>query len=473
MRSQQQSAATIVGAPPLPAAPPLRFPLVTQNGFRAFGVPANASRRELLAADGSFRRALKLDMAKPTDWDLPWLGGVDRTEATLQNATGRLADVERRLIDRLFWFGPDAQDLVKLSPEAARALSSTTGNPDSDHDAALLMLLHLAYTDSLFADTGRWQASITAWISAVSKDDYWTLLLDRDRDGDFEPAANDDDLSAVRHRANQLALAAIAEAGKAQAAAGNEAVVSRIVQLVRNTPLENELRYGLENEIIGPIEEEIIRLCREISTGCRSKIVHENAAAEKNQPICTTTTPRLDAELLPRLAKLERIAGKDSMFARRARGEIALAFAEIAACWTWADNFMKSEELYKRAHAFAGGTPAEGRIKEAVEKVKNPAHLQRDKFKPIKNVPPLRTVNGIGISLYSLGIAYPPKPEWRYATLYFVVLFIPLIPLKRYLVTPGGGNSWYFHATIRFGAVQWIHLGFIVVFGLTSLLSLH
>lgn len=468
---QTHLSATSAQAAPV-VAPPLPFPLVTENGFRAFGVSAAASRAELQAANGSLRRALKLAMAKSTDWDLPWLGPIDRTDACLQNATGRLADVEKRLIDRLFWFSPGSADLVKLPPGAWPGLpTAPDSRPERNHDVALLMLLHAAVADSQFLDGTRWQSAIAAWQKAASDDGYWNWQLDQDRNGGFEPAANADDVMAVRRRANELALSAIAAAAKADVAGGNEAVVARVVQLLRGARLADELAYSLENEIAGPLEEEIIKLCKEVCSECRGKIVHENDAAEKNKPPCVAATSRLDAELIPRLAKLERIVGKDAAFAQRSRGEIALAFSELGACWTWADNFVKSEELYKRAKAFAAGTPAEGRIKEAAEQVKNPATVQRDKFKPIKRVPPLRMVNGIGTNLYSLGISYPPKPEWHYATLYFVVLFIPLIPLKRYLVTPAPGGGWYFHGSIRFGAVQWIHLLFVLLFGLIFIMS--
>ena len=465
MNQQQTTSAAISGQ--APAAPPLRFPPVTENVFRVFGVSTSASRVELQAANNSIRRLLKLQMAKATDWDLLWLDPVDRTDGSLQNAIGRLTDVERRLVDRLFWLGPDAADLAKLQPGASFGLPRPLERrPESNHDVALLMLLHAAVANSTFLDRARWQSAIAAWQQAVNDDDYWNAMLDDDRRGGFEPLANADDVMAVRRRALKLALSVIANAAKAAAAGGNEAVVARVLQLFRAARLPDELGYGLENEIVGSLEEEIIKLCKEICGGCRSKIVRESDAAAKNKPVCAAATPRLEAELLPRLAKLERIAGKDTVFAQRGRGELALAFSELAACWTWADDFVKSEELYKRAYALAVGTPAEGHIKEATKRVKNPAHLQRDRFKPIKSPPTLRTVNGIGVHLYSLGIPYPPKPEWHYATLYLVVLFIPLIPLKRYLVTPASNGAWYFHATIRFGAVQWIHLLFILAIAL-------
>jgi hypothetical protein len=454
-------------------APPLPFAPVAENAFRIFGVPASASRGEVQNAAGSIRRAARLGMAKQTDWDLAWLGPLDRTEAALQNAIGRLADVERRLTDRLFWFGQNAAAQVKRAPDAPPPQLGAAASPEERHDTALLMLLHACVADPLFTDTARWSVTIAAWQHAVADDAYWNALLAQDQAGGFEPAANVDDIVMLRRRAATLAVAPLADVGKADAAGGDGAVAGRILQSLRAAAVDNRIFVELENQILGPLEEEIIRKCKAITSECWPKIVREPNSGDKNKPICAAATQQLETEVVPKLGRIERIAGKESLFAQRSRGELALALSSLAASWTWADNFIKSEELYKRAHLLAVGTPAEGRIKEDVKVIKNPAQRQRDNVKPIKRAPTLRTVNGIGTHLYSLGTKYPPQPELQYATLYFVVMFIPLIPLRRYLVKPGPGGSWYFHATIRFGAVQWIHLLFVLMFALVFILGPH
>jgi hypothetical protein len=464
MQQQRATARPAADAkPPAPPPPPLAFPLAQDNSFRICGLPTNASRNELQTATASFRRAMKLGVAKGTEWDLPWLGRLERTEGSLQNASGQLSDVERRLTDRLFWFGQRAADLVRLGPGAVPSLPPPHPNsPEYNHDIALLRLLHAGVADPTFLDGERWRAAIAAWHQAVSVDGYWSAALEQDRRGGFEPSADIDDIAMLRRRAVELGLSAVVAAAKSGAAGGGEAVVGRILAILRAAPIEDELRYKIENEIIGPLEEEIVRVCGEIRAECLSKIKHEDAAAAANKPICLTATQRLQREILPRLARLERIAGKDAPYAQRARGEVAHSFAQIAAGWTWADDFVTSEELLKRAQAMAIGTPAQGQIQEQASNIAKPAQLQRDNFKPIKSAPSLYTVNGIGTHLYSLGIKYPPKPEWQLATLYFVVLFIPIIPLKRYLVRPGQGSTWYFHGTVRFGVVQWVHLALVV-----------
>jgi hypothetical protein len=472
---QQQRATTRSAAdakPPAPPPPPLAFPLAQDNCFRISGLPTSASRSELQTAAASFRRAMKLGVAKGTDWDLPWLGRLERSEGSLQNASGRLADVERRLTDRLFWFGARTADLVRLGPAAVPSLPPPHPNsPEYNHDVALLGLLHAGVADPTFLDGARWQGVIAAWHQAVSADGYWSAVLEQDQRGGFEPAADLDDVVMLRRRAVELGLAAIVAAAKSDAAGGGEAVVGRILAILRTAPIENERRFTIENEIIGPLEEAIIRVCGEIRTECRSKIKHEDTAAAANKPICLTATQRLQSEILPRLARLERIAGKDAVYAQRSRGEVAQSFAEIAACWTWADDFVYSEDMLKRAQAMAVGTPAQGQIQEQAGKVAKPAQLQRDKVKAVKNAPSLHTINGVGTALYSLGVKYPPNPELQLATLYFVFLFIPIIPLKRYLVRPAPGGGWYFHASLRFGIVQWVHLGVIVALALAFFLG--
>ncbi len=67
----------------------------------------------------------------------------------------------------------------------------------------------------------------------------------------------------------------------------------------------------------------------------------------------------------------------------------------------------------------------------------------------IKAVPTLTTINGCGLTLYGRG-RFEPKPEWFFATQYFVMLFIPIVPIKRYLVSRAPKGGWYFHGTAKF-----------------------
>jgi hypothetical protein len=59
-------------------------------------------------------------------------------------------------------------------------------------------------------------------------------------------------------------------------------------------------------------------------------------------------------------------------------------------------------------------------------------------LEPIRQAPSLRTVNGIGVTLYG---STDHRPDGSYmATYYFVVLAIPIFPIARYRVIPTGGG---------------------------------
>ena len=440
-------------APTTPLSP-TGLPLVAENAFRVLGTSVAASRADLQTASAAMRRAARLSVVKPTEWDFAWIGPLDRGDGAIQAASGRLADTERRLIDRLFWFGPGAQAWI-----AASAKPPPAGEAADDlHDRALLRLLQAAAGDPLFNDKPRWVAAIDAWARAVGSDGYWTHVLDLDRRGGFEPAANADDAGAVRRHGVDLALAAVLGAAKADAIRGEGALVGRVAAILRGTALPEETIVAWENQILGPMEENIRELCQDIRAQWDKTVVRENTAAAANRQPCAALAKRLDTELVPRLERLERSIGKDDVFARRSRGEVAQCFSMVAGAWTWADDFDSSEALLKRATGFAAGTPAEERVRAEVQRVATPAQYQRDHVKPVEKAPRLRTVNGIGLNFYSLDRPYPVNPAWVYGTLYVVILFVPVIPLKRYLASRSPGGGWYFHATLRFGVVQWLQL---------------
>jgi Flp pilus assembly protein TadD len=63
--------------------------------------------------------------------------------------------------------------------------------------------------------------------------------------------------------------------------------------------------------------------------------------------------------------------------------------------------------------------------------------------RPVKNPPTMYTVNGIGTRLY--GKTHPhPDDGTQISTLFFTLVFLPVFPMKQYLVLPAGNGSWYF-----------------------------
>lgn len=62
---------------------------------------------------------------------------------------------------------------------------------------------------------------------------------------------------------------------------------------------------------------------------------------------------------------------------------------------------------------------------------------------PVKSAPELRTVNGLGLMLYGKS-EEDPRDGSYIATHWVVFLFIPLWPVRQYLVRPAEGGGYYF-----------------------------
>jgi hypothetical protein len=442
----------------------LNFAAITDNAFRTFGVASDTTRADIQAAAASVRRALKLGAALETRWDLPWLGKLERTEGSLQLAMGKLGSIDERLLARMFWFAAEMGSVLDrydgkgtLAPIAS-VLSGATG-----HGSALLALFSRSVADPEFSSVEGWTEALKNWFRALNDEKYRAWLLKEEARGNFEPLANEADIDRASKQAATASLDLIVKAASAALTAGNEPLAIRAIKVLQNAPVDDATRVRVMSNVLGPLEEKVTKVRQTIEEGDINKLMREQDKATVNRPICVALNRQIDGELMPALAELERIAGKESDFATRARAQVAEFLANAGAAWTWADDFVESEKMLNRAKELAVGTAAEGRIAEHGAKIGGQAAIQRDNVQPIKSAPRLITVNGIGMTLYSLGRPYPPIPNLQYGTLYFVILFIPIIPLRRYLVSNTGGSGWNFHATVNFGPAQRIHLGVVLL----------
>ena len=82
------------------------------------------------------------------------------------------------------------------------------------------------------------------------------------------------------------------------------------------------------------------------------------------------------------------------------------------------------------------------------------------RLKPIANPPSMGTFNTVGCRVYG---RQSYDNQGRYFTiLYFVALFLPLVPLGRYLVSDAPTGGWYFHAKAPFTKPMKCHLAFVL-----------
>lgn len=191
---------------PSPASP--ASDVVVRNPYRVLGLSGDTSWSEIQSAARRLRDAPEPG-TESTPWDLPWLGPVPRTEADVERALARLADPNRRIHDRLFWFHERVAEsaVYELNPTTIRdALEgwSATSQPLARHDAAVVALLAAITLDPDVKKSSLWRRAVNEWEEALALEPYWLDVLRLEMEGGFENPASLADVREVRERGTRL-----------------------------------------------------------------------------------------------------------------------------------------------------------------------------------------------------------------------------------------------------------------------------
>jgi hypothetical protein len=89
----------------------------------------------------------------------------------------------------------------------------------------------------------------------------------------------------------------------------------------------------------------------------------------------------------------------------------------------------------------------------------------KDLLERIEAAPTLWRINGVGTTMLGSYKDRDISPFYHFSLLYFTVLFVPVIPIGIYLVSPASGGRTNFHAKIGFRNFAAVYPG-----GLTRLL---
>lgn len=414
------------------------------------------------------RRGFKLGVCKTTAWDLLWLGPLTRTETDVQDAAARLGNPALRLRERLFWFH-DGEELVQgislASLSSAAATQCSASYPAARHDAAVIDLLAVFLLDPELKNERQWIDTLAEWIQVGESDEYWLALIDAETDGAFEPSASVEEIEELRKESLGLVADIIGSLARGAVARNDPATCQRALRILRAAHLPQELLSHLEEQIFGPLEEGFQALCDEVRRECSDKIKKDKESALANHVVCEAAVTRFEREVEPQLRRLLTLAGVQSDVARRAREVGANCLHGLAIDYTWADKFHRAEALLLKAYELAtsgeiksserprephwikaerlaGGSVAATRIQESLENVAPGARQERlwKNLKPVEHAPSLFTWNGLGLRIYGKSEEDPDLGSYM-TTYYFVVFFLPLIPICRYRVIDAGGDS--------------------------------
>lgn len=215
----------------------------------------------------------------------------------------------------------------------------------------------------------------------------------------------------------------------------SERIKEDLVTISKNVQEERIQKY------LKPIEDAANTILQALSEVLESK----KSSSEKKKD-CDQAYRRYKSEVLSRVERLAQIADIDSETIKRARETAASCLRIISIRYhNDVEDPQSSEHLLKEALALSKDSSIAERIKQDLATVSKNAQEQRvwKNIKPIDKAPTLYTINGIGTKLYGR-TDHDPATDSYIATLYFVVLFIPIFPIRRYRIKDEGNNTYRF-----------------------------
>lgn len=440
------------------------------NAYRTFGLSVNATSSEVHAAAGRAKRALALGAPQNFPTNYPALGPTPEAEDDIRSALGRLSNPSQRLHDRLFWFHKQsALNALHSAIASDPILQAFTGHAEL-HDVALdgLLTAFEANVDDKGLDI--WVRALSEWHAVIADDSYWRLCWALEERGEFEPKALTSELEVLRVEALRLSADGLLSVGRNAAVQGYGTTLAGVLSVLERVDKTGGWAHAARVELSSLALERVRELCRKVREDGASRIARTNDAAASNKIACDASLSRYRNEVQPALASATQFLprGKEKENADALREAAALCLLGIAIDYTWADDFIRSEELHEEALKLATGTLTAIKIESDLAKVRDSAHRQRvfAPLKPISAAPSLRTINGFGFRLYG-NTDYHKETNSYASTYYFVGLFVPLIPLARYRVRDTGPSQYSFlgklplrrgdrlHQAIFIGAIVW------------------
>ncbi len=182
---------------------------------------------------------------------------------------------------------------------------------------------------------------------------------------------------------------------------------------------------------------------------------------------CDEAYQSLKNNLLPQIERLAQLAGLESDMVKRTHEVVASCLRNISIKYhNYAQTYQVAERILEEAISLIPESHLAERWKEEdLPILKKHAHQEKilKDLKPIKGAPSLYTINGIGTTLYGKA-DYDPETDSYLTTLYFVIFFIPILPLARYRVIQEGENTYKFLGKVPLRNFDKLHIGLVILF---------
>jgi hypothetical protein len=458
--------------------------LFRKNVFRITGLRVDATSREI----GKHAERLKLlaELGQDAQPNAAFPLRPAPTVEDIRDAIQRLKDPEKRLIDEFFWFWPEnfgqsrsdaaIQALEKGDLEAAAEIWMSKRKHPTEGIAAthnLALIFHISALEwevhslSTEIDAKRreeviqyWKAAFYRWGRILANEQLWEKVATRVHQ------LNEPNLTTgfVRRMRATLPAAFVkinAELALAFAESSKPEVARLHIELMRGT-----------SEGLAHVE----KMAELVLTPARKRLKEQIRKAKERADAKATDAITVGRELLEHargtLALFDLFIGSNRHFRDDAFDEVAETCNRLQVIYHKATNDNETcLEFLKVVLSCA----ASQELREQIEKnittlTENIEGLRRDKklygnLRPISSAPSLRTVNGIGFTLYGATDVDATNGSYL-ATYYFCFFFIPIFPICRYRVIRDGksyrflgkaplrtGDKW--HLAISMGLILW------------------
>jgi hypothetical protein len=335
------------------AAESASFEPVARSAFRALGLAACASQREMFDAASSVRLALKVGVHKTFDSDLAWLGPTAREESDVRDATGRLSEPAQRAFERLFWFDspPEAARVSNVEELESAVSSLSSVESDAPHDAALLALAGLTRLDPLLIETEAWARAFGLWRRVFESDEFWARLVAADLRGDFEQLVTYAEVRELRERAPRVISRPLAERARDAVLRTDTHECGRALALLRAASLSSPLLEEYEREILGPLEDSLTERI-DVAFAWLPLISRESRGAATLRNYSNSAWRRF--KLVGReLSEFAAVAGASHYAARRVLEHAASKLMQLSDCFDAAGRREESLFVALKSHALA------------------------------------------------------------------------------------------------------------------------
>jgi hypothetical protein len=310
-----------------------RFEPLARNAFRTLGLTASASQREVFEAAASARLALKLGVRKSFETDAAWLEPVSRTEADVRDALGRLSDTAQRAFERIFWFHTEVKLQPIFSVVGLRGVVKellAQGTPAARHDAALVALVGLERLDYALENADMWAHALNLWRTLVEGEEFWSLLVAADLNGEFEQPVTFGEVRKLRLRVPRLISAPVAEKARDSVARGRLRTCCRAFALLRGAGLPRALIEEYERDTLGPAEDHLEEDCNAVFNlsahiAGATRAGDQDAAANYN-----SAWNKFESRIKPQLRYFVELGGAESPYVRRALERVAEKLKDLA-----------------------------------------------------------------------------------------------------------------------------------------------